>query len=338
MPGPARIGLSAGAVVGAALLVALAAGQLHAVDLLLPGSDVPTASLIREDFGDVEFRSDVGFDGQQYYAIARHFPHISEARPYVDSIGYRSLRPVAPAVASLGGKGPPVVAIFVVLNLVGLALACAGLAEIAAAHGRPAAAGYLAAIPLLGSVLTSSPEALAYGLMLYGLATARRGQLALPLALCTVAAFTRETAPLIVAAVVVAVMVTGWSDRRLWAVAVVPLAAFGAWWVAVDVLIGSPTKRQLALFGFLDAGPTSLALTAACVAVLAWGAWQWRDVAFAWPVCASFLLAIPVLHKDNLGLLGLPRLAAPGLALGLAAIFTRYGARAPGWLPFRKAG
>jgi hypothetical protein len=74
--------LAIGALIGS--------GVLEAHQLVTPGGQGPSAEVMRADFGpDAVDPEATGYDGQQTYAIARHFPDLDAAAAHTDSAWYR---------------------------------------------------------------------------------------------------------------------------------------------------------------------------------------------------------------------------------------------------------
>lgn len=322
-PAPAlRAGGLAALLVGLPVAALLAVGAVAPVDLLLPGRRGPSAALIRRDFPGARFRNEVGFDGQQYYALARFFPRLDRAAPYLDDPQVRAQRVLLPAIGRIGGRGDGIVYAFAAAGVLGVALAVGALADILAAHGHDPRLGYAALPPLLVPLLLSTPEPLGYGLALAGCAAALRGR-ALPAAgAFAAAALTRESAAIVAAATALEL-----ARRRRWrsalACALPPAAAFAAWQAAVRHLLGHlarPYAAQLRPLGLLAADPVNLTLALVAVAAFAVVAWRWRTVPVLAITTAAFGAALLALAPRNLGPLALTRTMAPAEMAALAAL------------------
>lgn len=319
---PWRVGIRAAALLGAALATALASGVVQPVDLLLPGREGPAAALIRRDFPGTAFRNEVGFDGQQYYALARFFPHLDRAAPWLDDPQIRSQRILQPALGRLGGRGAGVVYVFVALGVLGVGLAVGGLAALAAAAGRSPSLGYAAAVPLVVPVLLSTPEPLAYGCALAGCALAARGRVAPAAAMLGAGALARESAALVAVAATVGLWRRGHRCGALVCVAA-PLALLATWQAVVRRALADVTRpyaRQVQPLGLLHADPVNLALALGAITVFAWAAWRWRSAPPVAALAAVFAASVLALAPRNLGPLALTRTMAPAEALALAAL------------------
>lgn len=260
---PWQVGALAGALVALAVGAVLLSPWVSAPDFLLPGTRGPATALIRRDFPGARIRNEVGFDGQQYYALARFFPHLGWAAPYLDDPQIRAQRILQPAIASLGRRGAGIVVAFIVLGAAGIALAAGG--------------------PV------STPEALSYGLGLAGCATALGGRTLLGAALLTLGPLGRESALLIALATAIALVVEG-RRRAALACTVIPLATFGAWSLLVRHLLGGaqrPYADQIRFLGVLSADPLNQGLALGLMLLFLVAAWRWRSVpAFsAMPAC-----------------------------------------------------
>lgn len=319
-PSPVRVGVTATLVVLLTVTVLMATGAFDTFDFILAGRTGPSADLIRHDFGDRFEIPGAGYDGQQTYAVARTFPHVTRAARYLDTPRYRLLRIVQPMLARPAGRGGTLVLALVVLGALGLGLLCGAVGDLAARHGRHSAVGYLAAIPAIAPVLTLTVEPLAYGIAFFGLALFDRRRVALAAACMVVAALTRETA-LVVAAGAGAGLVV--QQRTLAAVRdaallTVPAAvAVIAWFLALGELVDPRWPDMTRLVGLLDVPPSRVALGVAVIAISLAGAWWWRTTPY-WPIALAFGLWVLVDNPDIVEWLALPRVSIPSIALGLA--------------------
>jgi hypothetical protein len=322
-PEPVAMAVTSAAALGAACAALLATGTRSAAAFLDPGALGPSAAIIRRDFGPGAVPAGrTGYDGQQFYAIARFFPHLTRAARYLDAPRYRLLRIGAPALASVAGRGPALVVALVALNVVGVGLAVGALADIARRHGRPAWIGYLAVPALLEGLTVSTPEPLAAGLALTALCAADRGRHGRAVLLLVAAALVRESGAVVALAAAAGLILS--RVRPRWTVLVgylVPAAVLLAWSEVLGSIVGGSTlvAQRFAPLGLLRASTPSIALGVGALLLAALGAWWWRDVAVAWPVAAVFGAWILVYTAETSDWLALPRAAAPALVLGLAA-------------------
>lgn len=327
---PVCVGAAVALLVGLPLVLVLASGVVEPVDLLLPGQHGPSAALIRRDFPGATFRNDVGFDGQQYYAIARFFPHLDRAARYLDDPQIRSQRVLQPAIGSLGPQGNGIVYAFLASGLLGIALAAAALADILGRHGCPTSWAWVAGAALFVPVLLSTPEPLAYGLGFAGCALASRQRPGAATTAFVAGALARESALLF--AIPGAVELARGRRHLASALCVLfPAAAFATWQVTVRHALGElsrPYASQLQLLGFLRADPVNRSLAITTLVLGAWAAWRWRTVPVLSMVSALFAVSVLGLAPRNLGPLALVRTMAPVATAVLAAVVQEWAARA----------
>jgi hypothetical protein len=184
-----------------------------------------------------------------------------------------------------------------------------------------------AAVPLLVPVLISTPEALAYGLAFVAVVLASKQRVLASAALFVVASLTRETAGLVALASALGLLVSGRGWRAILGVALPPLVAVGGWYLALGRLVGGRLPRELQVFGLLHAGAGAQAVASVILVVSLAGAWGWRRVPVAWPICLAFAALVLIQAPATLGLLDGPRLAAPAVGLGLAYLIA-----SPPWI------
>lgn len=326
-PGPvdaARTAVVAGLVVTVALVTALAvllgAGSIEAEDLLVAGQQGPSVAVITEDFGPPA-NERTGYDGQQTYVVARALPDLDAIVGDVDDPAYRATRILQPLVASPAPDGPWLVLALAAWSAVGIGLAVAAVTDLAVRHGRPAAVGYLALLPLLLPLAISTTEALGYGLALAAVALLDRRRLVAATVVGVLAVLTRETA-----VVVLGLAVLGSLPRQRWRalpVAVVPVVVLAVWMQVVRELVPGAEPERFAPFALFDLDAANLAGVLAIVALGLVGAWCWRDVAVLWPVSLGFAVSAFTYRTDVLDLLALPRVVAPSLVLGLTGLAGR---------------
>jgi hypothetical protein len=307
-------------VVGIACIGLLAFGVVTPVDLLLPGTAGPSSDVIRRDFPHGhQYLASQGYDGQQYYAIAADLPDLDAASQALDAPRYRLLRILGPAVASVAPRGDATVLALLALNVIGLGLTCGASAELARRRGWPPGLGYLAGVPLIVAALATCMDPLATGLCLTGIAAVDRRQYGWGALLLALGALTREG----VAAIALgAALVTLWETRRwqpaaLLAASVVPIVA---WYLYLGHRVGGRLPARWEVLGIRAIPAQSVAVTVVCFIVCVAGLVLWRR----WPLIAMvpglFVLQIPMYSRNVLDWGALPRVSAPGLALGLVAI------------------
>lgn len=304
------------AVLGLLLIV----GAIEPVELVTPGGRGPSAHVIRQDFGtDAVPADETGYDGQQFYAVARYFPDLDAAAPHLDAPRYRLLRITVPAIASLGGEGTPVVLIILALNVAGTGLACGALALLCADRGWSAGLGYLAAIPVVFGVIGSTADPISLGLGLLGLVLASRSRHGPAIAVLVLAALTREQVAAMSVGAAAGLVLSG---VRRWVLIgyLVPVAAVVAWYAALGTIVGGVLPDRFDVLAMLSTGVEGFIVALAGLALSFWGAWLWRSVPVVWPVALGFGLWILVYFSGTFDLAALPRTTAPSLVFGLAAL------------------
>lgn len=315
-----RIGVGATLVIAAALGAMLLSGALAPVDLITPGGQGPSAAVIRQDFGPDALPADrTGYDGQQFYAIARDFPDLRAAAENLDAPRYRLLRIVAPAIASVGGSGAPVVLILTALNVLGTGLACGALALLCVDRGWSPGLGYLAAVPVVFGIVGCTADPISLGLALAGLAAAQRRRHGLAIAVLVVAALTREQVAAVGVGAAAGLWLAGERPRVLPLYAL-PVAAVAAWYVALGNIVGGRLPDRFDVLAMFSTGLDGFLVAAVSLAISLYGAWAWRSVPVAWPIALGFGLWILVYFHGTFDLVALPRTTAPSLAFGLAAL------------------
>ena len=211
----------------------------NVLNLLQPGAAGPSAGVIRRDFPSVTLPPGLGYDGQQFYAIARQPMHWNQLRSALDRPLYRLERPLYPwlgwALHPQGGGRGLVLALFVVglLAMIGGGIAFGSVAQRA---GRSPAFGVL--FPLLpGSLIglrTSTADLLAVSLALWALVADRRRR-TLGAVLCAFAAvLTKE--------IVLAILIGNAIARRTRAAvvsAVIAGAGFTLFWLVAGAVLGT---------------------------------------------------------------------------------------------------
>jgi hypothetical protein len=317
-----RVGARAAAIVAVSLGIAFLSGAAAPVDLLLAGNKPPAGEVLVDDFGSTVDHDRFNYDGTYVYLVARYFPDIEAAAEVVPGARYRLTRILPSAIASVGGEGTPIVLVLTLLGVVGIGLASAGLADLAMRHGGRARSGYAALFALVLPLLLCMPEPLAFGLAFAGLALADRRRYWAAAALFAFAGLARETA--LTLTVVAVVLAFRRGDRAeggiMGAVAVLPYAL---WWLAVRATV-ERSYTPLELLGFRDVTGLDAADVVAIAVTLAltiFAVVRWRDAPALWLSAAAFLAWFLVYDQTSYDWRSLPRISAPSVALGLAAIF-----------------
>jgi hypothetical protein len=325
------------AVLGCVLAGALfALGILEPSRLLAAGDTGPSRDLVVRHFPDVELVDGVGYDGQQFYAIAAELPDLHAAEEHLDDPRYRLLRILAPLLASVMPDGDATVLALLALNIVGLALAVWGLAALCEATGRRPSLGWLALVPTFLPIFLTVVDPLATGLALAGLALLVRGDLWPATAMFAAGCLTREgTAALVIGAGVGLLL----ARRRLGppAVLALSLVPLAGWFLYLARTVEGEMPQRWELFGFLDTGPGYIALGAICFLIGVAAAWGWRSEPPVALAAGAVAAQIPFFFEDIFLPLGISRVTAPMLALGLAIIVSEVLDRRAG-LPRRTAG
>lgn len=313
------VALRVAAVVGAAFIATIAAGVIKPVDLLLPGSLNPAATVVRRDFNASDLAPNGGYDGQQYYAVAAELPDLDAAAQYLDSPRYRLERILAPAIASLAPRGDATVLALLGLNVVGIGLACGALAELCTARGWPPALGLLAIVPLLVALFTSCVDPLSTGLALAAIALVERRAVGIAAVLFAAGALTREGVVFVIVAVALGLAI----ERRkpqpsiVLLTSLVPLAV---WHLYLSVHVGGTFKSKTAVLAVLHQPAGSVLITVTCLGLCLGGTLAWRHRPVVAAAVAVTALQTPFFAADILDWAALPRVTAIGLAPSLAAL------------------
>lgn len=220
--------------------------------LINTGETSNLRALIEAELGPVQTVERAGHDGQFSYLIARDLLGRGEAPDLFDHGAYRYRRILYPLLASgLGLFGPKATLVgLIAWAAVGMGLATAGLAAVAAALGaRPwAVAGVIANPGGWLSVQLLTPDVLALGFALSGIGLWLRGSRRWAMVLLAAAALTKDQYLL------VALGLAGWvwfeSERRvatgIVAAAAAPLLTWSLW-LTVSMGRGLTPRGNLAL-------------------------------------------------------------------------------------------
>lgn len=303
-----------------AWVLLLLSGDSQPIDLMFPGEDGPSADAVADRFGEEVLLEDrVGYDGQQFWALAVTFPDLDGAVPALDDARYRSQRILTPALASVGGDGNGAAAALLFLGAVGAGIGGGALADLAARHGRPAWVGLLFFFPVALSVAWGLSDALAFGLGLLGVALVDRGRYGWAALAFAVGALGREPVALMALAAGAGLLVAGRARWRDVLVLATPLVVVVAWmgWLAWQLPTGENDER-LAPLGLLDGRVSVLGLVMLGAGLLA--AWTWRDVPAVWPVGLLFAVLTLAYGPDLFRFQVVYRAAAPAFALAAAGV------------------
>jgi hypothetical protein len=207
---------------------------------LLAGRDGPSAAAVAEDFSSDELIKGIGHDGQQFYAIARSFPHVADAEPYLDRPLYRLQRPFLPFAAwvlSAGQRGTPMVVAMFAASASSVIVGALGLRSLGLRFGgSPVAAPLFVVLPATWmSIMHSLSDGMAVGLALGAL-----GLLASTDPRCRVAGVVMGSCAVLTKESVALVLV-GWmiARRDRWAVAACVIGGVSAlgWRLSVRTLV-----------------------------------------------------------------------------------------------------
>jgi hypothetical protein len=299
--------------------VLFAVGVLDPWRLLAAGETGPSRAIVVRDFPDVELVDGPGYDGQQFYAIAAELPDLHATEAHLDDPRYRLLRILAPLLASPAPAGDATVLALLALNIVGLALGVWGLTALCESTGRRPSLGWLALVPVFLPTFLTVADPLATGLALAGLALLVRGDLWPAVAVLAAGCLTREGTAALVGGAGAGVLL---ERRRIGrpaarAGALVPLMA---WYLYLAREVGGEVTNRWALFGFLDAGPGSIAFGALCFLIGLAAVWGWRDQPPVALAAAAVVVQLPFFIRTIYSPLNLSRVTAPMLALGLVIV------------------
>jgi hypothetical protein len=323
-------GLRTGGVTLAALAVTIAvflgSGTMTALDMLRPGELGPSAGLVEQVVGpDALMPDEVGYDGQQLWAMAETFPDLDAAAPHVDDPAYRFQRILTPMLASVAGGGQASALALVALTVLGVALCVGCTTDLCVRHGRTPLGGYLAILPLAWAIGYSTTEPVAYGLATLGLCLAdRRRYVAAGVAIAA-GGLARESAVAFALAVGLALGIEWAQHRRRppWSAAwlLLPVAVVGAWTIWVRSAYEATSREQrIVPFGIVDASATGLLLGTGTLALAVLAIWGWRDVPVVWTTSLAFGAMVLTYYGPLFRGPALLRVSAPVLTFGLVAL------------------
>jgi hypothetical protein len=313
-------------VAGAVALTVIVLGGTDPGTLLRGGSLGPSAALLEERFGpEALVRGEVGYDGQQFYAIADQLPDLETSAPFLDDPPYRLRRILGPAIASVAPRGAATALVLFASGLVGMALACGSGAWLARRTQLPAWTGYLWSLPLLPALAFVTSEALAFGLGITAVALADRRRWILATALFTAGALARESVAVMAVATAAGLALdlrrSGQSWRPLLALALVPAATVVAWSAYVASIVPEGRREErIQVLGILDASATGAILGAIVIGLGLLATWRWRQVPAVWPIPLAFAAMCLVYFDLLFRWQAILRISAPAVALGLMAL------------------
>jgi hypothetical protein len=228
--------------------------------LLSAGSDSPLLPVLTREIPNLVVFPGEGHDGQATYGVGLD-PLLRERPPAVPDASYRYRRILMPLLGSGFGtiEGQPLLFALTTLNLIGFALGCGAAAMIAESRRLSGwiTVAALANVGIWLSLQTTTPDALAFGLMMLGVATALRGRSGIAAVFLASALLTKETYA------VVAVGLSAWEftrqDREAaarYAMALIPAAAWSAY-LAITLGEGMATGGNLSFpfVGLVQAAP-----------------------------------------------------------------------------------
>lgn len=193
--------------------------------------------LLQREVPDLVMTNNLGHDGQQFYAIARHPFDPNASAPYLAGPVYRYRRILFPllgwALAPHGGTR--LIAALLVVGLVGVALSALSIGLMPGAPiWLPLVVGVTPGV-IAATSLTLS-DSLALGFTLAAFAAATRRHPGIVLTALVLGTLTRETVYL---AALALVLTPGLSTRWRIAYLAVPVAVLGAWTVWVAHALGA---------------------------------------------------------------------------------------------------
>jgi hypothetical protein len=236
--------LAAVALVAIPGLSPMVSGGGDPTSLLRVGSMAASRPFIERDFDDPAMYQDYGHDGQQFYVMAESLPDLAGAVDDVDKLRYRARRILLPLLVQPLPAGLPTVYGFLAVNLVAVGAAAVGVGRLARRIDLSPWLGLsVAATPaMIDSVQGSLADALAFALAVWAVVVWRR-HVWLAAGLLLLAGLSRETT-LVVA---VACAVVAPRDRRL--ILLSPIAAYGAWALAVSAWLPADPGRSDSFLG-----------------------------------------------------------------------------------------
>jgi hypothetical protein len=224
------------------------------------GSRGPAASVVAHDFPTVAAPDETGFDGQQFYAIARDPFHPDTVAHGLDSPRYRYQRPLYPMLAWLlhpSGGGPGLVWALIAISLLGVFVGALAIGAVSDTLGGPPWLPLIYPVlpGALWAVTSSEADTLAVSLSLVAVAATLRRRPGLAWLAAVAAVLTKETAILVPVALLL--------SRRRRAdlpLVVLPALALGAWLLVVHLWVPggglSPERLGLPLTGVIAAART----------------------------------------------------------------------------------
>ena len=213
--------------------------------LLVVGEAAISREFVERDFPDPVLAPGYGHDGQQFYVMARTFPHFQAADGHVDRLQYRARRVVLPLLVAAAPAGAPTVWAMLAVNLVAIGMAGVALGRLAGRLGASPLVGVVAGVTpaLLFSARASLADAPAFALAAWGVVVWRRHPWWAAV-LFTSAALAREQALIVPAACLLTALFERGRSRPPVAALATPFAAYGAWAAAVGIWLHPSAERQ----------------------------------------------------------------------------------------------
>jgi len=271
--------------------------------LLSDGLHNPAHGLIVDEFDDPYEAPRAGFDGAQFYAIARSPLDVDKAAEHVDPPTYRLRRILYPAIAGLlaPGGGTMLIWALAFVSLAGVAIGAQALDRL---PGAPPWLPLTMVINpgVIAGLWLSLSDVLATGLVLAAFAalfSRHRRRVGAAVVLLALACLTREIS--VLAAFALALL-PGLSRRDRLLVGVVPCLPVGLWSLYLARALDAPLFAQpyggtftAPFLGWFhnDSTPEELLLAAAMGLVLAASLTKWRSTPF--PVTAYVAVSLGVL-------------------------------------------
>jgi hypothetical protein len=273
-----------------------------------------TSSILTPDLG---WQSEIGYDGQYYYAVAVDPANASDYMRDMtgDKAGFVYSRPVFPALSRLVGLGQVELVPYAML-LVNLAAVLLGTLAIAGWLRRKGSSPWFSVLfglypGLVFSVFRDLTEPLAYGLVaisLWVFDPKDRRRVAAAGAVLALAALTRETVVLFSLVAAAALVCVNSTDRqRLWSWSRwrVPLvflfltiAPFLVWRAIVGAVLGAPTQES-------PGGASVLIPFHGIISYWPWSAEHVLVVAgVVVPTLVTLVVTLPLLVRSGLRLYG----------------------------------
>lgn len=337
LPWP-RLGVLAVLAMAAAfLVVASLVGSSSLLNLVLPSRDTAAAGAFQQDFPDVALPDGDGHDGQYFYVIARQPWDPAEAAAHLDRPRYREQRILYPALARALyplGNGDGLVWAMVAVGILAVGGGVLATSVVSLTLGGRDWHGLLfAALPgTYWALRLSTSEVLALALTMTAVALSLRRRAGWAVVVGVLAVLAKE--PLLLVLLGVAV----WRrDRAGLALAAVPAAVAGAWFVLLHLVVDDRGTGIIEFtfpgMGYVDAyrlgwsqgvGADAAFLLGVTLVIAVFGLiHHGLRGPLGWPI-ALHLALFSVMIANVVGLMAnATRATAPLLLLGLLALLVR---------------